>query len=92
MQVLVKLFAEFREAAGRDREWLELGDGSTVGDALNALGKRLPQLRDLMFEGGHVRDHLHVFVNGQNVATAGGLEAPLTDGDTMSFFPPVGGG
>ncbi len=92
MQVLVKLFGEFREAAGREKQPLELADGATVAKALEELGTHIPQLHDLMFEQGRLRDHLHVFVNGRNVATAGGLEAELSDGDTLTFFPPVGGG
>ncbi len=92
MQTLVKLFAEFREAAGRDKEPLELPEGATVSQALEELSRRIPQLYELMFDQGKLRDHLHVFLNGRNVVTAGGLGAKLTDGDTLTFFPPVGGG
>ncbi len=92
MRVLVKLFGEFREAAGRDQHTLELADRATVAEALEALGASLPQLHPLMFKGGALRDHLHVFINGRNVVTSGGLEAELRDGDSLTFFPPVGGG
>ncbi len=92
MQVLVKLFGEFREAAGRSSAPLELTAGSTVARALEELGRRMPQLQELVFDGGRLRDHIHVFVNGRNVATSGGLDEELSDGDTLTFFPPVGGG
>lgn len=92
MHVLVKLFAEFREAAGQDRQSLELPDGATVKDALRELAHREPALSELMFSDGRLHDHLHVFVNGRNVGTTGGLESGLSDGDTLTFFPPVGGG
>jgi len=92
MQVLVKLFAEFREAAGRDKQSLELPDGATVDEALRKLAEDAPALAEHMFADGRLRDHLHVFVNGRNVGTTGGLETKLSDGDTLAFFPPVGGG
>ncbi|MFO8034751.1 MAG: ubiquitin-like small modifier protein 1 [Candidatus Bipolaricaulota bacterium] len=87
MQVLVKLFAEFREAAGRDKEALELAEGATVGQALEELSKRIPSLAELMFAEGRLRDHLHVFVNGCNVATSGGLEGKLSGGKKVSVSP-----
>lgn len=92
MRVLVKLFGEFRAAAGRDQHALDLQDRATVAEALEALAESLPQLHSLMFDRGALRDHLHVFVNGRNVGTSGGLEAELHDGDSLTFFPPVGGG
>ncbi|MCD5408206.1 MoaD/ThiS family protein [Candidatus Bipolaricaulota bacterium] len=93
MKVTVKLFGEFREAVGRDRVELEVPAGTTCGQALRQLAKLEPQVGKLLFTGeGKVRDHLHVFVNGRNVATLQGLDTRLADGDVVSFFPPIGGG
>ena len=93
MKVTVKLFGEFREAAGKDRVELELPPGATCGRALRRLAELEPEVGGLLFgPSGGVRDHLHVFLNGRNVATLRGLETELSEGDTISFFPPIGGG
>ena len=93
MQITVKLFGEFREAAGKDRVELEVSSGATCGQALRELARREPEVGALFFTGeGHLRDHLHVFINGRNVASLNGLETPLSEGDVVSFLPPIGGG
>jgi len=35
---------------------------------------------------------LILMINGRNIAHAGGLEAPVSDGDVVSIFPIIGGG
>ena len=93
MRVTVKLFSEFREAAGRDQVELELPPGTSCGQALRRLAELEPEVGALLFTGeGKLRDHLHVFVNGRNVATLHGLDTQLAEGDVVSFFPPIGGG
>ena len=47
MEVEVRLFAVFRERAGRDRLALELPEGATVAEALRTLGER-PELEQLI--------------------------------------------
>lgn len=93
MRVTVKLFSEFREAAGKDRVELEVSSGAACGQALRRLAELEPEVGALLFTGeGKLRDHLHVFVNGRNVATLHGLDTQLAEGDVVSFFPPIGGG
>lgn len=93
MRVTVRLFGEFREAAGRDKVELELPPGASCGQALRQLAKLEPKVGELLFApSGEIRDHLHVFLNGRNVATLAGLETKLSQGDRISFFPPIGGG
>ena len=93
MKITVKLFGEFRESVGRDRIQLELPLGATCGQALRRLAELEPEVGKLLFApSGGIRDHLHVFLNGRNVATLRGLDTELSEGDTISFFPPIGGG
>ncbi|WP_456411652.1 molybdopterin converting factor subunit 1 [Oceanithermus sp.] len=79
MQVDVRLFAHYREAAGTGRLKLELPEGSTVTDARRALEAAHPGL-DL--SGGMAA------VNEELVPP----DAPLRDGDEVAFLPPVSGG
>ncbi|MEN3009464.1 MAG: ubiquitin-like small modifier protein 1 [Candidatus Bipolaricaulaceae bacterium] len=92
MRVQVKLFGEFREAVGREAVALELPAGADCLQALRALAAHHPALAPLLFAGERLKDHLHVFLNGQNVNNLGGLATKLSEGDVLTFFTPISGG
>ena len=81
MKVQVRLFARYREAAGRDRVELELPEGGTVEAAWAAVAERYPVLRPF-------RPHT-LFAVGQDYVSP---EHPLRPGDEVCLFPPVSGG
>jgi MoaE-MoaD fusion protein len=80
--VTVRLFAMLRERAGRDAFELELADGATVADALDAL-----RVQDGL---GDVLERMPVraAVNREYVADG----TPLAAGDELALIPPVSGG
>jgi molybdopterin converting factor subunit 1 len=82
MTVTVRLFAMLRERAGRDMIELELGDGSTVADALEALKDSSPLGEALE------RMPVRAAVNREYVAD----DSPLSPGDEVALIPPVSGG
>ncbi|MCS7240364.1 MAG: MoaD family protein [Candidatus Bipolaricaulota bacterium] len=92
MRVEVRLFGEFREVAGKPAVVLELLPGADCAKALEELVRCEPKLGDLLFSKGALRDHLHVFVNGQNVNHREGLRTKLSEGDVLTFFSPISGG
>jgi molybdopterin converting factor small subunit len=68
------------------------GAAPTVGEALAALYRLHPGLRDrVQTELGEVRPHVQVFVGSESIRYAGGLAAPLTAGE-VSILPAVSGG
>ena len=77
----MRLFARYREAAGRDRVELELPEGGTVEAAWAAVAERYPVLRPY-------RPHT-LFAVGQDYVAP---EHPLRAGDEVCLFPPVSGG
>uniref|UniRef100_A0A7C3RDI7 MoaD family protein n=1 Tax=Archaeoglobus fulgidus TaxID=2234 RepID=A0A7C3RDI7_ARCFL len=85
--VRVKLFANFREAAGVREVKVE---ASNVGELLEKLTKMFPKLEMLFYEKGVLRDYVNVMVNGRNIR--GELSYPLKDDDEVAVFPPVSGG
>jgi MoaE-MoaD fusion protein len=80
--VRVRLFAILRERAGRRSLELELPDGATVGDALQALARE-PGLGDLL-----TRLPLATAVNREY----SGQDAPLRAHDELALIPPLSGG
>src|SRR5215813_6894470 len=81
MKVQIRLFARYREAAGRDRVELELPDGGTAEAAWDAVSRRFPVL-------GPYRPFTLFAVSNDYVRP----DHRLREGDEISFFPPVSGG
>src|SRR5262249_55302849 len=81
MKVQVRLFARYREAAGRDRVELELPDGGTAQAAWDAVSHRFPVLSPY-------RPFTLFAVRNDYVEPT----YALREGDEVCFFPPVSGG
>lgn len=93
MQLELRFFATFRADVGQKTVEREYPDGSTVGDVLAALEEEYEGLQGaLLDEDGEIREQLSVLRNGREVVHLEGAETPLSDGDTLSVFPPVAGG
>ena len=81
---------EFSKGSGEVR--LD-GDARTAGDALRILWAECPGARDrVLTERGDVRPHINVFVDGENIRFAGGLDAPVRAGAEIIILPAVSGG
>ena len=65
----------------------------TVGEALGALAGRHGGVVDrVMDERGELRQHVNVFVDGDNVRFLDGLRTPLGESSTIVIVPAVSGG
>ncbi|MGA2320531.1 MAG: molybdenum cofactor biosynthesis protein MoaE [Solirubrobacteraceae bacterium] len=82
MTVTVRLFAVLRERAGSDRMELQLPDGATVADALQALSK-IPSLAGLL-----ERIPVQMAVNRDYASP----RTPLGPDDELALIPPLSGG
>ena len=66
---------------------------ATVGDALAAVGARLPAVTDrVLTEQGELRLHVNVFVGEESIRFIDGLATTVADGDTITIVPAVSGG
>jgi molybdopterin synthase catalytic subunit len=81
VQVRVRLFARYREAAGRERLEVELPDDGTVETAWSAVVDRHPVLSQF-------RPYT-LFAVGHDYVSA---DHRLRAGDELCLFPPVSGG
>ena len=91
MEIKVKMFGLYAQAAGEAEFVIEIPDGSTVGHLVECLARRFPGLGTLVYEPGTATvsgKWLSVAVNG----STGHLEDRLTAGDTVAMFLPSAGG
>ena len=86
----VKIPAQLRGLTGNESE-AEV-DGSSVGEALEALYSRYEGLRDRITEDGELRRFVNVYVGGEDVRTRDGLQTPVADGDQLILLPAMAGG
>ncbi len=82
MEIEVRLFAVFRERAGRDTLALELDEGATVADVLEAAARE-PGLGEVL-----AAMPVRAALNREYVAD----DAPVSEGDELALIPPVSGG
>ncbi|HKZ04998.1 MAG TPA: molybdenum cofactor biosynthesis protein MoaE [Methylomirabilota bacterium] len=81
MKVQVRLFARYREAAGRDRVEIDLPEGGTVETAWDAVTSRFPALSAYR--------PFTLFAVDQDYVPP---DRALRPGDELCLFPPVSGG
>ena len=90
MAVTVKIPAQLRALTGNESE--AQVEGSSVGEALDALYGRYEGLRDRIAEDGELRRFVNVYVGGEDIRFGNGLETPVGDGDEITILPAVAGG
>ncbi len=92
--MIVRFYATLRDVVGSRQVDCALPQHSTLRHLVEALVKRYPDLENKLLDPqGNLYGHIHIFVNGRDSAFLGGsLDTILEPDDTISFFPPVGGG
>jgi molybdopterin synthase sulfur carrier subunit len=90
MAVTVKIPAQLRATTNGESEVTV--EGSTVGEALDAVYAQHGDLRDRISESGELRRFVNVYVSGEDIRFQDGLETPISDGDEVTILPAVAGG
>ena len=88
MKITLKYFAQIRKQAGRETETIEIHDGATVLEVLNAVDHG-DDFKAIVFDAsGSPRSVIMLIVNDMPVTH----EHILSDGDMVQLFSPVAGG
>jgi MoaD family protein len=67
--------------------------GSTVGEAMNALVSRHPELRKHLYtEEGKLRAFVNLYLNDEDIRYLQKEATALKDGDNISIVPSIAGG
>lgn len=91
MPVTVRLPTPLRRVAGGARD-VE-AKGETVGSVIENLEQQYPGFKDRLCEDdGQLRRFINIYVNGEDIRYAAGIDTAVKDGDEMSIIPAVSGG
>jgi molybdopterin synthase sulfur carrier subunit len=93
MAIAFMIPGQLRELAGnRSEVRIEMPAGPLSG-ALARLWTECPAVRDrVITELGRVRPHINIFVDGENIRDAGGLDTPVRADSEVFILPAVSGG
>src|SRR5262245_42792638 len=68
-------------------------DASTVGDALNALTEKYPDLKKHLYnDQGQLRHFVNIYVNDEDIRYSEKHATPMKSGDSLSIVPSIAGG
>ena len=92
MPITVYLSGHLKNFTGGETEVALDSDYASVADALHSLWKQHPALRDrILNEQGEIRQHVNIFVVGNDVKRLKGLQTPLKTNE-LHIFNAVSGG
>lgn len=92
VNITCRFFATFRKAVGGKTQEYSFTSEMTVFDLLSFLEEEYPGLEGELLDNRELRGNINVLQNGRNVTHRDGTDTRLSDGDTISIFPPVAGG
>jgi molybdopterin converting factor small subunit len=90
MAVTVKIPAPLRPLAGGASS-VQCAPG-TVADLIEQLEGQHTGFRERVAEDGALRRFVNVFVDGEDVRFAQGIDTPVGDGQEVTILPAVAGG
>jgi molybdopterin converting factor small subunit len=87
---VVRVPPVLRVEAGGARE-VE-ASGATLRELLEDLTSRVPALGEKVYDGTEIKPYVNVYVDGEDVRTRGGLDAPVSENATIVLLPAMAGG
>ena len=91
MAVTVRVPTPLRRVAGGKRD--VSAEGANVSAIIEDLERQYPGFKErLVDETGDLRRFINIYINGEDIRYAQGIETPLKPGDEMSIIPAVSGG
>ena len=89
MNIEVLFFGQLREITGVSRTSVVINDNSRLADLVVDLAGQYGDAFQKKVEG---IAGMRILINGREYYLLGCMEAPLSDGNTVVFLPPIAGG
>ncbi len=89
----IRAYATMRDMLGTSKIEMVIGEPTPIRQVLKDLAGGCPEFGRKLWDGeGKLTGYITVFVNGRAVEYLDGLDTRVENDDTISLFPPVGGG
>jgi len=89
----LKAYATLREMLGMTKREIALAEPIAIKEILAQLAAECPPFGQKLWDGdGKLTGFITVYVNGRAVQYLQGLDTLVRNEDSVSLFPPVGGG
>ncbi|RZN61831.1 ubiquitin-like small modifier protein 1 [Methanonatronarchaeum sp. AMET6-2] len=93
--VQIKLFANFREATGKDQIKINTDKPITLKQLINQLEEKHPELKKELYNDSdndsEIRSGVNILINQENIDSKT-LDINVQEKDTVALLPPVSGG
>lgn len=90
MSVKVRIPSQLRQlTSGEGMVEIEPG---TIGGIIMELENRHPGMAERLLDEGEVRRFINIYIDGDDIRFADGLETEVADGAEVSIVPAVAGG
>lgn len=90
MSVKVRIPSQLRQLTGGEG-MVEI-DAGTVGGIIMELENAHPGVSERLLDGGELRRFINIYVDGDDIRFAEGLDTQVADGAEISIVPAVAGG
>lgn len=90
MSVKVRIPSQLRQLTGGEG-MVEIDPGS-VGGIIMELENKHPGIAERLLDNGEVRRFINIYVDGDDIRFADGLQTAVADGSEVSIVPAVAGG
>ena len=90
MSVEVSIPTILRTHTGGEKRVTATGD--TLQAVISDLESNYSGISERLVDNGKLHRFVNIYVNDEDVRFAGGLEAEVKDGDTLTILPAVAGG
>lgn len=89
MNIEVLFFGQLRDITTVSKANIEINDGSKLADLVEYLAEKYG---DAFRQKVEKIEGLRILINGREYYLLGRMEAPLAEGNTVVFLPPIAGG
>ena len=90
MTVSVSIPTILRSHTGGEKRVTATGD--TLKAVISDLESNYSGISERLVDNGKLQRFVNIYVNDEDVRFCGGLDAEITDGDTVTILPAVAGG
>jgi len=90
VSVKVRIPSQLRQVTGG--EGMVEMDAGTIGGIIMELENRHPGIAERLMENGEVRRFINIYVDGDDIRFAEGMDTEVKDGAEVSIVPAVAGG